>query len=171
MLLIRVLCTFCGFVVILVTMAPSKKKMVPGKGKRQKISLEVKDYALDKYDEGIRNQDIIVMIKKRFGIEVTSSTVSTWKKDREKIRSMGVDKFTCKEIRVNPSQRSRILIDMEYFLVMYILRHQDNSIPLTKQCITTQAGMLYTKLANTGIYISKGCRINTLKELRTHSVL
>ena len=94
MLLIRVSCTFCGFVVILVTMAPSKKKMVPGKRKRQKISLEVKDYALDKYDEGIRNQDIIVMIKKRFNIEVTSSTVSTWKKDRDKIRSVGIDKLT-----------------------------------------------------------------------------
>ena len=122
------------------------------------------------YDEGIRKQDIIVMIQKRFGIEVIPSTVSTWKKDRDKIRSVGIDKFTCKEIRVNPSQRARILIDMEYFLVMYILRQQDNSIPLTKQCITTQAGMLYTKLANTGIYTSKGCRINTLKDLTEETI-
>ena len=123
--------------------------------------MEVKAFALDKYDEGIKQLKIIAMIKKRFGYTVIPSTVSTWKKNSDRIRSVVIDKFTSKELRVNPSQRPRILIDMEYFLVMYIIRQQDNSIPLTKLCITTQARLLYTKLANTGIYTSKGCRTNT----------
>ena len=79
-------------------MAPSKKKMVPTKRKRQPIPLEVKAFALDKYDEGIKQLKIIAMIKKRFGYTVIPSTVSTRKKNSDRIRSVVIDKFTSKEL-------------------------------------------------------------------------
>ena len=75
------------------------------------------------------------MILKRFKIKVVSSTVATWntEKSRKRIEAMGVDKITSKELRVNQKQRSHIIVDMEYFLVMYIERQQDNSIPINKK--------------------------------------
>ena len=117
------------FVVLLVTMPPPKKKNGPAKPVRQKISIEVKQFAIEKYNQNVANKDICAMIKERFKIEVGSSTVATWntEKSRNRIEAMGVDKITSKELRVNQQQRSRIIVDMEYFLVMYIERQQDKS--------------------------------------------
>ena len=66
------------FVVLLVTMAPPKKKNGPAKHLRQKIPIEVKQFAIEKYDQKVQNKDICAMILKRFKIKVVSSTVATW---------------------------------------------------------------------------------------------
>ena len=70
--------------------------------------------------------------------------------------ALGVNKITSKEVRINQQQRTRLMIDMEHFLVMYIERQQDNSIPITKKCIQSQAILLYNKLVTTEIYSDKG---------------
>ena len=146
-------------------MAPPKKKKGPPA--RQKIPIEIKQFAIDKYDQKVKNSEICAMILKRFKVTVCSSTVSTWNtpKAREKIAAMGVDNITSKEIRINQVQRPRIIVDMEFFLLMYIERQQDNSIPVTTRCIQEQAKILYNKLASTGIYSNKGQRLHTLKDL------
>ena len=155
------------FVVLLVTMAPPKKKNGPAKPARQSIPIEVKQFAIEKYDQKVQNKYICAMILKRFKIKVVSSTVATWntEKSRKRIEAMGVDKITSKELRVNQIQRSHIIVDMEYFLVIYIERQQHNSIPITKKCMQSQAIILYNKLASTGIYSNKGHRLHTLKDL------
>ena len=68
------------FVVLLVTMTcPKKKKRPanPAKPTRQKISIEVKPFAIEKYDQNVKNKGICALILKRFKIKVISSTVAT----------------------------------------------------------------------------------------------
>ena len=74
--------------------------------------------------------------------------------------ALGVDKITSKELRINQQQRTRLMVDMEYFLVLYIERQQDNSIPMTTKCIQSQAILLYDKLVTTGIYSEKRPTLN-----------
>ena len=153
----------CGLVV---TMAKKKKKGT-AKPKKQTISIEVKQFTIEKYDQKMKNKDICALIWKRFKKKVIASTVSTWNtpKNRKKIEAMGVDKITSKEVRVNQQQRTCLMIDMEHFLVMYIERQQDNSIPITKKCMQSQAVILHKKLARTGIYSNKGQRLTKLQNL------
>ena len=66
------------FVVLLVTMARPKKKKGPAKPTRQKISIEVKQFAIEKYDQKMKNKDICALIWKRFKKKVIASTVATW---------------------------------------------------------------------------------------------
>ena len=79
--------------------------------------------------------------------------------------AMGVDNITSNELRVNQKQRTRLIIDMEHFLVLYIERQQDNSFPMTTKCIQIQAKLLYDKLLATKIYSDKGQRLTELKDL------
>ena len=48
-----------AFVVLLVTMAPPKKKNGPAKHSRQKIPIEVKQFAIEKYDQKVRNIEFV----------------------------------------------------------------------------------------------------------------
>ena len=145
---------------------------MPKKRQRQNISVEVKQFALEKYDQKVRTIDICAMIKKRFKLEVSSSTVSTWNTPeyRKKIEAMGVDKITSKELRVNMKQRPRILVDMEYFLVIYIERQQDKCLPVTKSSIQEQAKIVFNRLARTELYSNDGKRVEALKDLTEESI-
>ena len=120
-------------------MAKNKKKGTakPDKPKRQSISIEIKQFAIEMYDQKKKNNEICALIWRRYKKKVIASTVATWyhPKNRAKIEAMGVDKITSKEVRINQQQRTRLMIDMEHFLVMYIERQQDNSFPMTTKCI------------------------------------
>ena len=130
-------------------MAKNKKKGTakPDK-KRQSISIEIKQFAIEMYDQKKKNSEIIAMIWKRYKKKVIASTVATWNtpENRAKIMAMGVDNITSNELRVNQKQRTRLIIDMEHFLVLYIEHQQDNSFPMTTKCIKIQAKLLYKRL-------------------------
>ena len=159
-------CCYCGLVV---TMAKNKKNKKKGTAKpdkkRQSIPIEIKQLAIEMYDQKKKNSEIIAMIWRRYKKKVIASTVATWyhPKNRAKIMALGVDKITSKEVRINQQQMTRLMIDMEHFLVMYIERQQDNSIPMTTKCIQGQALLLYDKLVATRIYSNKGQCLTELK--------
>ena len=114
-----------------------KKGRKSGKGReRQQHSIEIKQFAIEKHKNKVKNSVICAEILKTFKVKVSSSssTVATWyhPKNISKIEAMGVDNITSKESRVNQVQRPHILVDMEYFLLMYIERQQDNGIPVLR---------------------------------------
>ena len=88
---------------------------------------------------------------------MSSSTVATWycAKNRARIRRLGVDNITGTEVRVNQSQRIRLLIDTEHFLMLFIERQQDKGVPMTTTGIQMQARLIYNKLIETRIHNTK----------------
>ena len=82
-----------------------KKPVVvdPNKKKRRSHMLVVKQWAIELKDQEMKNQDIIKAIRKRFNVDVTSSTVATWynHRNRERIRNMCIDHITGSEVRCN----------------------------------------------------------------------
>ena len=80
-----------------------KKRTAKPDMKRQSIPIEIKQLAIEMYDQKKKNSEIIAMIWGRYKKEVIASTVATWNtpENRVKIMAMGVDNITSKELIVN----------------------------------------------------------------------
>ena len=158
-------------------MAKGKKTKKKGKAKgkgtanpdkqRRSHQVEIKQLAIEMKDQKKKNGEIIAEILKRYKKKVSSSTVATWynEKNRDKIMRLGVDNITSSEVRVNQIQRTRLVIDMEHFLAMYIERQQDKGFSMTTKGIKIQAKLFYNKLIETKIYNNKRECLTELKDL------
>ena len=100
---------------------------------RQRYTLEHKQQAIKLHKEGQTCRQIQKWFKDNFNLEVTKPTICTWynKANLEKFAQMGALGGNNNDTCYNPSQRPRILIDLEQILVIHIKKAQLQGLPMS----------------------------------------
>ena len=153
-------------------MAPTKKNKTANKNKpankgrkvkatRKGYPIKIKTFAraLKTHDK-LTNSQIRKKIKEIYGIDVPSSTLSTWwnARNMQIVANMPQDRLNVADKRINPSQRPDVIVDMETILVRKVLSVKLKGIPYTREMIQIIAIHIFQKLISFNLYNSKGMR-------------
>ena len=157
---------------------PKKKVKVFKKNKRQNWTVEQKNYGRDLKKEGKQPHEIRKLFMEKYGVEVKSSTLSTWYKpsNMERHEQMGHTntRMASVETNVNPIQRPTIMIDMEFALLEYVQKSMNAGIVMSKKTLQKIGLSLFNKLRALQIYNDAGERLQSLSALtedRIHQLL
>ena len=124
-------------------MAPTKKNKTANKGRKVKATrkgypIKIKTFArqLKTFDK-LSNSQIKKKIKEKFGMNVPSSTLSTWwnAKNMQIVANMPQDRLNVSDKRINPTQRPDVIVDMETILVRKVYSVKLKGIPYTREMI------------------------------------
>ena len=85
--------------------------------------------------EGQSPSQIIEYFKKKHGLDLKSSTVSSWynKTNMKGFKALQDAKCVAHDLKINNAQRPHILVGMEYILSRSMIRKQQQGIPMTKE--------------------------------------
>lgn len=111
-----------------------------GRMYRNAYTLEIKQFAIEFHKKRMKRKDIISAIEERYGICVPPSTLTTWctRDNMKRIEAQGSENL------------KRSVMDMEYFLSVYLERHRQAGIRVSDAYIKTHTEMIHKQLVNTG---------------------
>ena len=136
----------------------AKKKAKPPTRKR--YTMEHKQQAIKLHKEGKSLTQIQKWFKDNLNMEVTKPTICTWYKpaNLEKFAQMGELGGNNNDTCYNPSQRPRILIDLEQILVIHIKKSQLQGLPMSQLAIRLYALKMFQRIKSLDIYDNSGAR-------------
>ena len=106
--------------------------------KRNSYAMELKNTVIAwKTIDKMKTADIQKKLKELYGLEVSSSTLSTWwnPANLAKVRNMSKDRINVKDKRYNPKQRPHVLVDMERILARKVIAIKLGGLPYTREIV------------------------------------
>ena len=129
---------------------------------RSRYGIPTKQKAIALHERGMSLKDIRKWFLDNEKLDIKTTTICTWyhPENVSKMKDLGDLGASNNDTCINPSQRPRIIVDVEQVLVVHVKRSQDNGLPLSLQAISIGAMQLYQRLIRLGIYKeNKGTKV------------